>query len=105
MVGNGLGLISYNPVDYPRRPDGTFLSHFDKCLLRKRVRDIKPGDVIIFNDHYHPCHCGIVATKHGEVSVIHAHAGRGRVIHERLSEARSVVGRPVRAYEFPGLED
>lgn len=103
LVGLSLGLTDYNPRDYPRRPDGTFLSHFEKVLERVGVVSIQPGDVIVFNDHLHPCHCGIVATKYGQPSVIHSHAQRRQVIHERLDEARSVVGRPVHAFRYPGV--
>lgn len=106
VVANALGISDYDVRDYPRRPDGTFLAHFDRKMERVRgVVNARPGDVLIFNDALERCHCGIMATKQGQPSVVHAHALRHQVIHERLDEAASVVGPPVRAYAFRGLED
>lgn len=106
VVANALGISDYDVHDYPPRPDGTFLSHFDDHMDRvSGVANARPGDVLIFNDHLHRCHCGIMARKHGRPSVVHAHAERRQVMHETLREAESVVGRPVRAYAFRGLED
>lgn len=108
LVGKALGLSDYDITNYPRRPDGTFVQHFADHMDSVKLRDIRPGDVVIFNegrDRAHPCHCGIVATKRGVMSVIHSHARRRQVIHERLEEAKSVVGRPGRAFRYRGLED
>ncbi|AAT69484.1 cell wall-associated hydrolase [Alphaproteobacteria phage PhiJL001] len=105
LVGSSLGLTTANPTAYPRRPDGSFLRHFQDALEQIPVRDILPGDVVIFSgtDHSHVCHCGIVAVKYNRQSVIHAHATRRKVIHERMWEAESVVGRPVHAFRYPGV--
>lgn len=106
IVANALQISDYDVRDYPPRPDETFLSHFDANMQRVRgVHNARPGDVLIFNDELQRCHCGIMALKNDRPSVVHAHAMRRKVIHERLEEARSVVGPPVRAYSFRGLED
>jgi len=105
MVGMVLELTTYNPIDYPRRPDGSFLKQFDEHLIRKPVRDAVDGDVLVFSESGHVCHCGIHTTKHGEPAVLHSHAKRRQVIEEPLTQALSVIGKPVFCYAFPGVED
>lgn len=90
---------------YPRRPDGTFIDNFRKHMLEIKPADAGLGDVLIFADSGHPCHCGIRTEKHGTPAVIHAHVRRRQVIEEPLDQALSVIGRPIFAFTFYGLED
>lgn len=105
LVGMELGLTTANPTNYPRRPDGTFINYFKEHLEQIMVSEAQPGDVAVFSgtDHSHVCHCGIIAIKYEQLSVIHAHAQRRKVIHERVEEARTVVGRIVHAFRYPGV--
>lgn len=105
LVGGSLGLITHNPTDYPRRPDGSFLSHFQSCLEQRSVRLARPGDVLVFSDSGHACHCGIRGVKHGRPSVIHAHAQRRVVLEELLEPAASVLGPPIHCFAYPGVTD
>lgn len=102
FVGHEIGSFNMKdvPSDYPRRPDGTFVSVFSKFLGRKSMKDMQKGDIVIFSQANHPCHCGIVSELRGEKSVIHAHAKRGKVIEESFEQAESVVGRPIFAFGF-----
>ena len=100
LVGRDLDIMHYDPGPYPKRPDGSFLIHFQTCLIEKPVSNIEIGDVVTFNDQGHPCHCGIIGEKWGEPSVVHAHIRRRSVIHERLTEAKSIVGVPARAFKY-----
>ena len=106
LVGLEFGLLKSDVRNYPKRPNGTFLSHFDANLFRIPLVEHKRGDILVFagTDHVHVCHCGIAALKYGVQSIVHAHATRRRVIHERLDEARTVVGRPVYAYRYHGID-
>lgn len=105
LVGQKSRLTSVNPTNYPRRPDGTFIKYFTKNLTEIQTSQIQPGDVAVFSgvDHNHVCHCGIIGSKYNELSLIHAHATRRKVIHERLKEAKTVVGPIVYAFQYPGV--
>ena len=106
LTGQHFGMLGDDcPDNYPRRPNGTFVSLFQERMDQIKVSEAVPGDVLLFNDNLHPCHCGIMAEKWGKPSVIHAHALRRRVMHETLEEAQSVVGRPHFAFKYRGIED
>lgn len=107
LVGMKLGLTSHNPTDYPRRPDGTFVKHFQAHLNQKPVNKAKTGDVLVFAEsgHGYACHCGIQGVKYGKPSVIHAHAHRRKVMEETLEQAKSVIGTPIYCFEYPGVAD
>ena len=105
VIGLELGLSDFNPTDYPPRPNGTFIRYFDEGWIRIKKVDMRPGDILIFNEARLPCHSGILATKYGKPSVVHAHATRRRVIHETLEEAKTVIGSATFAFKYEGLED
>ncbi len=104
VVAASLGLSDYDHVNYPRRPDGTFLRFFERGgCVRISPRDADEGDVLIFSNSGTVTHCGIRSTHHGQPAVIHAYARRRMVVEETLEAAASVVGRPTHAYRMPGV--
>jgi cell wall-associated NlpC family hydrolase len=104
LVGAKFHLFCYEDVNYPRRPDGTFVDHFRKYLISKPVTKMQEGDVLIFAEGRHPCHCGIHTIFRGQPSVIHAHVGARKVVEQSLETTRSIVGRPIFCFEFPDVE-
>lgn len=105
VVGQALGLHNHNPLDYPDRPDGTFVDRFRALLPEKRVVDAKDGDILVFAEGNHPCHAGIRTSYFGMPSVVHSHAGRGKVFEETIESAKSIIGRPVFCFTFNGIGD
>src|SRR6266403_1843622 len=83
--------VDYDPGNYPDRPDGSFLYHFDNALIRKPMPEAKDGDVYVFTESNVPCHCGIATTLYNKPAVIHSHLRRGIVIEETLESAKSVI--------------
>jgi hypothetical protein len=65
---------------YRRSPDPIFVEHIRNNSLP--AEGPLPGTLGIFRDGTQPCHVGIFATMHGEVSLIHAYAGVGKVLEE-----------------------
>lgn len=96
---------AYNHVDYPRRPDGTFVSYFRHYAKAKNPADAKDGDMLIFSEGRHPCHVGVRSTYHGHPGVIHAHAGMRQVVEQTLESAKGIIGKPVFCFEFNDVED
>jgi hypothetical protein len=105
VVGWNLGLHDVNPVGYPTRPDGTFLTQFKEHLIPKRPQSAEPGDILVFAESGHPCHCGILSIYYGKPGVIHAHAGVRKVTEQTLESAQSIVGRPIMMFSFPNIEN
>ena len=96
-------LAHEGPPAYPRRPDGTFLDHFAAAFDGIPMADAVPGDILVFAEGVHPCHCGIRTTLRGAPAVVHAHARRRIVLEEPIDQARSVIGRPIHAFRFRGV--
>ena len=105
VIGRDLGLTTYDPTGYPRRPDGTFVKEFRFALKEKRPLDAQVGDVMIFSQLNYPCHCGILSEYMEQPSVIHSHATRGKVIEETLEQAMNMIGKPIFCFEYPGVDD
>lgn len=106
LIAFQLGLIRRLPrADYPRRPNGTFLAQFRESGLTETVpNNIQSGDVAVFTNNTHPCHCGIYIMK-DEPWILHAHAGHRKVVEEPLSAADPIIGLVTHAFMFPGLSD
>ena len=79
-----LGIGTYDVHGYPRAPDGSFLSHFFEAGgVRVAILSAQPADLLLFKDAKSPCHVGIVtANDNGILCMIHAYAGRHKVIEE-----------------------
>lgn len=103
-VANDLGLETPREVSYARHPDGTLLPRFREHLEEIQLAEAQDGDLVVFSQVSHPCHCGLLSTRHGARHVIHAHAGRRKVLEEPLDQARSIVGIPTHAFRLPGVE-
>lgn len=86
-VATDLGISDYDIKGYSRRTVGDdFTRHFEIVgLKRKPIPDAEPGDILITHDRNFPCHCGIVAKKNGQMTFIHAYAGRKKVVEDPLS--------------------
>lgn len=66
---------------YRRTPDPSiFVTH----ILENSVPESEPlpGTFGIFRDGTQPCHVGIFGEMHGQVSLVHAYAGTGKVMEE-----------------------
>lgn len=107
VVALDLGLIAeLPPPNYPRRPNGSFLTRFRETALSEiRPADANMGDVVVFTAVTNQCHCGILADREGRRTVIHAHAGGRKVREECLSDIPSTVGIVSHAFEMPGLAE
>lgn len=83
---------------YRRHPDPIFVEHIRNNSVP--AFGPLPGTLGIFRDGTQPCHVGIFATMHDQVSLIHAYAGTGKVMEEvfihdwprKLVEVRALVG-------------
>ena len=93
-----LGVPAPDMQGYRRTPDPIFVEHIRNNSLP--ADGPLPGTLGIFRDGTQPCHVGIFATMHGEVSLIHAYAGTGLVMEEvfihdwprKLVEVRAMIG-------------
>lgn len=95
---------AYNNIDYPRRPNGTFVGYFRKYATAKSPALARDGDILVFSEGRHPCHVGIRTTFRGQPGVIHAHATARKVVEQTLESAVSTVGHPVYCFEFKGID-
>lgn len=104
VVAKGLDLFHYDVTGYTRQPTSLdMLVHFRANMTEKPVGDAKPGDIVIFRDGQFPFHVGMIADKYGELSLIHAYAGRKKVIEELYLPEWSKLA--LACFEFIGLEN
>lgn len=83
---------------YRRSPDPIFVEHI-RNNSAAAIGPV-PGTLGIFRDGTQPCHVGIFGTLHGQVSLIHAYTGTGKVMEEvfmhdwpnKLVETRALLG-------------
>lgn len=94
-----IGLAAPDLQGYRRSPEPVkFLTHIRDNTLP--ASEPLPGTIGIFRDGNQPCHVGIFAEMHGQLSLIHAYAGTGLVMEElfihdwprNLIEARAIIG-------------
>ncbi len=105
LVGESLGLWANLIANYPRRPNGSFVDNFRQHLNIKNPLEHEDGDVLIFAQGGHQCHCGIRSTVRNNPGVIHAHASYRKVVEQTLESAVPMIGKPGYAFAFPGVED
>lgn len=110
-VANALALIDFDTLEYPDRPDGSFIKRVAQVIVAaggrgKPVVEHADGDLLIFAEGVHQCHCGIRSTdlRSSRPAVIHANARRRCVVEETLEAAQSIIGKPIACFEFP-IED
>ncbi len=82
VVGHALGLSKYDYGEYGRDPDGSFIEHFDAVAESVSRGDKQPGDIAIFTDAKFPGHVGWFSMNRGNLTVIHSHASRRKVVEE-----------------------
>lgn len=85
---------------YPRQIDGSKLMAYLGQHLQPVCRDqTRVGDIGLFRDKGFPVHVGFMARERGVETVIHAHAGRRKVIEEPIG----VFGQPFALYRLKGI--
>ena len=106
LVGIELGYMSsgLSPARYPRRPNNTFIPLFREYLDSVVPANQQLGDILVFADSGHPCHCGILAENIGGLTLIHAHANDRSVVEEPLDRVIEYLGKPVFRFKYKGLE-
>ena len=104
VVGNDLGLFTYETNDYDRRTTGeAFVHHFhDAGCIEIPLPLVGPGDIVITSDKNFPCHCGIVSMKRGVKHFIHAYAMRKKVVEVPLVHWLPTA---THAFRYPGVAD
>lgn len=99
-VAQDLSLKVEDIRSYPRRIDGRTLTAYLGQHLQPVCRDQGlVGDIGLFRDKGFPVHVGFLARKRGVETVIHAHAGRRKVIEEPID----VFGQPFALYRLKGI--
>lgn len=96
-----------SPEDHPgyaRIADGnTLLRELERRLQKKKVRDMRPGDVISLRNYTTTYHVAIV-TPHAEgLGLIHAWSPQRKVVEHRMSKRWSEL--VVSCFEFPGVSE
>lgn len=101
-----LGLIdSMAPARYGRRPDGTLLAQIREAgLTEVPVGKAQPGDIAVFSRAGEPFHLGIMTSRGGVASVVHAYADGRQVREENLAGIPPEFGFMTHAFLFPGIE-
>lgn len=101
-VAHELDLVRYDITDYSRWGDGAdLLREFgEQCTPTDAPPE--PGDIVVFSIGRIPRHCGIVASKNGNPTLIHAYATIKKCVEHNLDKAWS--DRIVAVYSFPGVE-
>lgn len=105
MVGKDLGLTEYDYTAYRRRPDHTkFIEYFlAGGGIRVPIKDVQPGNMLLFTEYAYPCHTSIVSEQNGVLHIIHSHLPRKKVVEEPLIEPW--LSKRVAAFAYPGTED
>lgn len=104
VVAWNLQLSNYDFHGYTRQPSNLeLLKHFRLNMREKHIPEVKVGDVVAFRDNKYPFHVGIIGEKYGQFSLIHAYAGRKKVVEELYGPEWSKLA--LACFEFHGLED
>lgn len=81
------GIPAEDPGAYDRGHRGwDMLAWLGARYDRLQLSEARDGDILVFNsqDTHYPCHVGLRSTRDLRPAVIHAQAGRGAVLEERL---------------------
>lgn len=106
VIAQAFDIVGEIEHDYPRLPDGTFVKSFtDMAEMVNPMSAMQPGDILLFAERSHMCHCGILTDYRNEPGVIQAAAAYRKVIETPLQNMPAVFGRPRFVFKFPGLED
>ena len=102
LVGKALNLIDYDYLTYTRHTNqDKFLQHFRMVLKEKPLSQREPGDVLLFRDGVQSCHSAIYAPIFNSPGIIHAYAGRRKVVHDPLTP--EVVAKMTYCFEYPNI--
>lgn len=84
-VAHELGISDYDIGQYDRWADGVDLikEFTSEC---NPINDWEPGDILVFTIGKIPRHCGIVGSKDGNVTLIHAYSTIGRCVEHNLDK-------------------
>jgi cell wall-associated NlpC family hydrolase len=96
-VAHGLGLSTFDIIDYSRQPDPATM----RALMAEHMESVASpqiGDVLLMRFEKEPQHVAIVT----DIGIIHAYAQVRRVVEHRLDSVWQ--GRVVSAYQFKGIE-
>lgn len=105
LVGIDLGYMDkgLTSANYPRRPNNTFIPLFREYLDTVLPAEQQVGDILVFAESGHPCHCGFLSQNVHGPTVIHAHANDRKTIEELLEHTTGYLGKPVFRFKFKGL--
>jgi len=104
MVGRAKGLSDHDEFGYQRRAQGyNFIRPFREHMDQKPINDMEPADVLLMRDGAYPCHAAILSCRNGVPTIIHAHATRGKVLEEPISQGDWMRMR-IACFSFRGLD-
>jgi hypothetical protein len=89
-VAHEVGISTFDSIDYPKRPNPhDFLRGIGQEMQRIPKSEAGHGDVMVFAEPRHPCHCGIIEVDaQGQLWIIHAYALARKVVREHLTGER-----------------
>ncbi len=89
-VAHETGISEYDSLNYGRRPiPQDFIREVRHNMDDITTTEAGHGDVGIFAEPKHPCHCGIIdVDSDGQRWIIHAYAPRKMVVRERMTADR-----------------
>ena len=102
LVGDELGIRTYEAHDYPRLPNGTMLSILREHLVEIPSDTIRPADLVVLEYAGEPWHIAIVGDYPGRpdlLTLIHASNVRREVVEHRLDAV--MARRIVAAFRVP----
>ncbi|WP_025898616.1 NlpC/P60 family protein [Sneathiella glossodoripedis] len=100
-VFESAGYVFEDETDYARRSDGSRLHRvLSQKLDRVRAADAQAGDLALFNEGRGAVHVGILSRVGEELSLIHAYAGRRKVVEQPLS----TFARPAAIFRLKGTD-
>lgn len=111
VAGKDCGLHDFvDDVEYTRISVGQdllkpFRDHMEEIRLGPNcgLSDLHDGDVLILRDNLMPQHCGVIGTRWGQKTLIHATAYHGKVVEEFIK--RDHYQKAITAFRFRFLTD
>jgi len=102
LLENGIDVPDV--VGYSRRPDGITLTRYLNTHFEPLpINEAKDADIIEMCFEKWPQHLGMIASKHGRRTIIHASMQNLKVVEHGLDGEWG--GRIVRAFHVPGVLD
>ena len=102
VTGTALNLTTLEVSNYQRRPDGNMMQEMlDKHLIRKSKKDMNVADILLLSEYGQRCHLGLVGTRDGRFTLIHASLKNRKVVENTLD--KEGISRIVQVYQIPGV--